>query len=105
MVMKGCPVSCMVLGIFVGLLVAGSAFAVEIITEEDLVQTTNLEQKLIKVADNAMFLLDASSSMNSKCNDTGETCWQVVRKFLATRNSHFPSIGHKFGIYLYTPWK
>jgi len=103
--MKTGPISRMVPGIFVGLLVAGSAFAAEILTEEDLVQTTTLTQKLVKVADNAVFLLDASSSMNSKFEDTGQTSWSAVRQFLAARNAQFPSIGHKFGIYLYTPWK
>jgi len=103
--MKVSPISRIVLGIFVGLLVAGSAFAVEIITEEDLVQTVKLEEKLVRVADNAMFLLDASSSMNDKFGDTGQTQWQLVRQLLVERNSHFPAIGHKFGIYLYTPWK
>ena len=103
--MKVSPISRIVLGIFVGLLVARSAFAVEIITEEDLVQTVNLEEKLVRVADNAMFLIDASSSMNDKFGDTGQTQWQLVRQFLVERNSHFPTIGHKFGIYLYTPWK
>jgi hypothetical protein len=44
MVMKVSPISRIVLGIFVGLLVARSAFAVEVITEEDLVQTVNLEE-------------------------------------------------------------
>jgi OOP family OmpA-OmpF porin len=95
----------MVPGIFVGLLVVGPAFAAEIITEEDLVQTVNLEQKLVKVADNAVFMLDASSSMNSKFEDTGQTSWNLVRQFLTARNSQFPTMGHKFGIYLYTPWK
>jgi OmpA-OmpF porin, OOP family len=103
--MKVNPISRIVLGTFVGLLVAGSALAVEIITEEDLVQTVIQEEKLVRVADNAMFLLDASSSMNDKFGDTGQTQWQLMRKFLAERNSHFPAIGHKFGIYLYTPWK
>jgi hypothetical protein len=75
MVMKMNPISRIVLGIFVGLFVAGSAFAVEVIVEEDLVQTVNLEEKLVRVADNAMFLLDASSSMNDKFGDTGKTQW------------------------------
>jgi hypothetical protein len=96
MVMKVSPISRIVLGIFVGLLVARSAFAVEVITEEDLVQTVNLEEKLVRVADNAMFLIDASSSMNDKFEDTGQTQWQLVRQFLAERNSHFPAIGHKW---------
>ena len=103
--MKTTPLSRMVLGIFVGLLVAGSALAAEIITEDDLVQTTNLEQKLVKVADNAVFMLDASSSMNGKFGDTGQTSWSLVRQFLTARNAHYPNLGQKFGIYLYTPWK
>ena len=52
-----------------------------------------------------MFMLDGSSSMNSKYGDTGQTQWQLVRQFLTARNAHFPAMGHKFGIYLYTPWK
>jgi OmpA-OmpF porin, OOP family len=104
--MKASPIpGSMVLGIFVGLLGAGSACAVEIITAEDISQGTISEQDLVKVADNAVFLLDASSSMNSKFEDTGQTSWNLVRQFLIARNSYFPNIGHKFGIYLYTPWK
>ena len=86
--MKVSPISRIVLGVFVCLLVAGSAFAVEVIVE-GLGRTVNLEEKLVRVADNAMFLLDASSSMNDKFGDTGKTQWQLMRQFLAERNSHF----------------
>ena len=103
--MKVTPLSRMILGICVGLLVAGSALAAEIITEDDLVQTTNLEHKLVKVADNAVFLLDASGSMNGKFEDTDQSSWSLVRQFLTARNAHYPNLGQKFGIYLYTPWK
>ena len=91
------------LGIVVGVLAAQSTWAVEVITREDVIQGT--ESDLVKVADNAVFMLDASSSMNDKYSDTGQSRWDLVRKFINERNSSFPSLGYQVGIYLYTPWK
>jgi OOP family OmpA-OmpF porin len=91
--------------IFLGGLVAPPVMAVEIIMEEDLVQGIIVKEQLIRVADNAIFLLDTSSSMNEKFRDTGKSKLELVSNEFKKRNSYFPDIGHKFGIYTYTSWE
>ena len=94
----------MVLGILAGLVVAGSARAqTQIETKEDVVKGT--DQELVRMADNAIFLLDSSSSMTDTYKDTGLTNWNLVRQFMAARNANFPDLGMKVAIYRYTPWK
>jgi OOP family OmpA-OmpF porin len=91
--------------VVVGSLVASPLFAVEIITREDIVNNVVKKDQLIKVADNAIFLLDTSSSMNDEFGDTGKPGIQVVKSELKSRNAYFPEIGHNMGIYTYTGWK
>ncbi len=88
-----------------GGLVALPALAVEIITKEDLVNHVVKKEQLVRVADNAIFLLDTSSSMNDKFGDTDKTLIQVETAVLKDRNSYFPDLGHKVGIYTFTGWK
>jgi OmpA-OmpF porin, OOP family len=85
--------------------IASPLFAVEIITREDLVNNVVKEEQLVKVADNAIFLLDTSSSTNDKFGDTGMPIVQVMKNELKNRNSYFPDIGHNMGIYTYTGWQ
>ena len=59
--------------ILAGLLIALPASAAEIITAEDLRQKVITEKHLVRVADNALFILDASSSMNKKYKQTGKS--------------------------------
>ena len=54
-----------------GGLVASPLFAVEIITRDDIVNNVVTKDQLVKVADNAILLLDTSSSSNDKFGDTG----------------------------------
>jgi len=93
------------LAAFLGGLVAAPVLALEIITEEDMVQGVITEDQLVRVVDNAIFMLDTSSSMNEEFKDTGKTKIELVSSVFKKRNSYFPEIGHKFGIYTYTPWK
>jgi OOP family OmpA-OmpF porin len=79
--------------------------ALEVVTEEDLVQGIVVEDQLVKVAENAIFLLDTSSSMTEEFRDSGKTKRELVENEFKKRNSYFPNIGHKFGIYVYTPWE
>lgn len=90
------------LGIF-GLAV--NAWALEIITKEDLRQEIIVNLDLIKMADNAIILFDSSSSMNKPFKNTGMTRYDVAKKLLMERNEYFPDLGYTFGLYLYTPWK
>jgi len=95
-------------GIFFGVLgclVALPLHAVEIITKEDLVNNVVKKEQLVKVADNAIFLLDTSSSMNDEFRGTKETNIQAVARVINGRNSYFPEIGHQMGIFTYTPWE
>jgi outer membrane protein OmpA-like peptidoglycan-associated protein len=94
----------MSLGVFAGLFMAGAVSAAEIITAEDFKQEIVVSEQLVRVADNALFLLDGSSSMNKKFGDTGKSAYRVVLDELKKRNASFPDLGHKFGIYIYTEW-
>lgn len=86
-------------------LVAMPALAVEIVTEEDLIEGTIVENQLVRLADNAIFLLDTSSSMDEKFRETGKSKLELVSTQMSKRMSYFPNIGYNFGIYTYTPWK
>jgi len=88
-----------------GTLVAPSLLAVEIITREDIVNNVVKKDQLVRLADNAIFFLDTSSSTNAKYGDTGKPVVQVVKSELQSRNSYFPDLGYNMGIYTYTDWQ
>jgi OOP family OmpA-OmpF porin len=88
-----------------GYLTALPLSAVEVLTKEDFVKGIVKEEQLVKTADNAIFVLDTSSSMNDKFEDTGKTKLELVMSEFKSRNTYFPNLGHYFGIYTYTPWK
>ncbi len=91
---------------FVGLwLVSSSAGAFEIITQKDIIQGVIVTEDLIKTADNAIILFDASSSMAKPYKDSGQSRYEVAKQMLMERNTYFPDMGHQIGLYLYTPWK
>ena len=81
------------------------AAAVEIVLEEDLVEEVILTEQLVRVADNAIFMLDTSTSMDEEFRDTGKSKLQLVNDEFIKRAAYFPEIGHQFGIYSYTRWK
>lgn len=89
----------------VGCLIALPLFAVEVVTQEDLVTGVIKKEQLVRVADNAIFLLDTSSSTDDKFGDTGKPIVQVMKSELKSRNAYFPDIGHNIGIYTFTGWK
>ena len=91
-------------GLLAGLFTVGIASAAEIIVAEDFKQKTVIEDQLVKVADNAIFLLDTSKSMEEEFGNTGMSAHQVVLEEFKKRNAYFPDLGHNFGIYKYTPW-
>ena len=94
-----------VLGIILSGFVAVDAGAIEIIVEEDLVQEVIDEVDLIKTADNAIILFDASGSMAKPYKDSGMSHYQVAVETLKERNAIMPELGWNMGLYLYTPWK
>jgi OOP family OmpA-OmpF porin len=79
--------------------------AIEVITQEDLVTGAITKEQLVKVADNAVFLLDTSSSMNDDFADTDKPMIQVVYDEFKRRNSYFPDLGYTFTIVEYTGWE
>jgi OOP family OmpA-OmpF porin len=89
---------CLVAGI------AGPVWAAEIITEEDIKQGIITEEHLVRVADNALFILDTSRSMNKPLAGTDKPRYDAIVQEFQSRNSYFPEIGHKFGVYLADPW-
>ena len=93
-------------GVFMAVCMFGmKAWGFEILTETDLVRQTVKTVHLYKMADNAIFLIDASSSMKKKYKNTGRTRYQIMVDTLKERNEYLPDLGYNFGIYLYTPWK
>mgnify|MGYP001822837183 CR=1 FL=1 len=86
-------------------LVALPASALEILTEEDFINGIVVEDQLVPLADNAIFLLDTSSSMNDEFRDTGMSQLEFITEQFKQRTGYFPEIGINFGIYEYTPWK
>ncbi len=87
------------------LLVSMPAVAAEIITKEDLVQKVIRVEQLIRLTDNAIFLIDTSSSMNEKYRDTGKSRLEALVAEFKDRNTYLPELGYNFGLYVYTPWK
>jgi len=88
-----------------GVLLATPGLAAEIITAEDFKQFIVTETHLVRLADNAIFLFDASSSMAQPFRNAGKSKYDLVVQEFTSRNGYFPEIGHTFGLYLYTPWK
>jgi outer membrane protein OmpA-like peptidoglycan-associated protein len=93
-----------VLGFMLPGFAAVDAGAIEILTEEDFAQEVIDEVSLIKTADNAIILFDASSSMAKPYKDTGMSRYEVAVKTLKERNDILPNLGWNIGLYLYTPW-
>jgi len=89
----------------VGGALALPAFAVEVVTQEDLVKGVVTSAQLVKVADNAVFLLDTSSSMNDDLAGTQTPMIQAVSNELKKRNAWFPDVGINMGFYIFTGWK
>lgn len=79
--------------------------AAEILTVEDFKQKIVTIDQLVKTADNAIFLFDASRSTNRPFKNTGMTHIEAAAKIFKERNSWFPEMGHNFGLYLYSPFR
>jgi OOP family OmpA-OmpF porin len=79
--------------------------ALEVVTEQDLIEGVILKDQLVRVADNAIFMIDTSSSTNREFRDSGKSILQITTAEFQKRNNYFPEIGHQFGLYIYTPWE
>ena len=98
-------IASLILGMILTGLIAMDVQAIEILTEEDFQEKVVIKEQLIKTADNAIILFDASSSMNTAYKDTGMTRYEIAKKTLRERNQNFPDLGHNIGFYVYTKWK
>ncbi len=87
-----------------GLVVASTATAFEIITEEDVQQKTLTEEMFIKLADNFIVLYDASGSMADQFKE-GITKLDAERRIMLQQNIILPELGYNAGLYKFTPFK
>lgn len=81
-----------------------NACSLELITKDVTRQKVISTSDLIKLADNAIFLFNTSSSMDEPYKDSGTTKYQILIETLKKRNSHFPDLGHNIGLYVNMPW-
>jgi len=95
----------LVCGLMLAGLMATRVQAFDVLLQEDFVQRTVVKESLIKTAENAIILFDASSSMGKPYGDTDMSRLEIAKKTLRERNAYFPELGHQIGLYLYTPWK
>jgi OOP family OmpA-OmpF porin len=87
------------------LFIVTAAPAIEVLTEEEILGTdVAVRKRLVKAADNAIYLFDASAAMQAKFLDPTMSRYDIARKFMKDRNEVFPDLGYNFGLYLYTPW-
>ena len=91
-----------VLAATLGCLIAPATFAAEIVTKREIVNNILRTEHLVKVADNGIFFLDTSSSTNKVYPASGKTIAETMKMELNDRNTWFPDLGHKIGIYTYT---
>lgn len=94
-----------VMGILLSMLITGSVWAAEILTEQDFKQYIVTTTHLVKTADNGIILFDASSSMKRPFLKTGRSTYEVAVDQLRAAGSRFPEMGHNIGVYLYSRWK
>jgi OOP family OmpA-OmpF porin len=99
------PTSPRIIVVILSMLVSMPALAAEIITAEDIVEKVIPIEMLVPMTDNAIFMLDTSSSMGDEYKDTGKSRLELVMDQLEKRNAYIPELGYKFGFYVYTPWK
>ena len=98
-------ISTLVCGVILMGLTATDVQAFEVLTKEDFVQKIVVKEHLIKTAENAIILFDASGSMNKLFLDTNMSRYEIAKKALKERIAYFPELGHNVGLYVYTRWK
>jgi OOP family OmpA-OmpF porin len=82
-----------------------AAPAIEVLTEEQILGIdVAVRKRLVKTADNAIYLFDASAAMQAKFLDPTMSRYDIARMFMKDRNETFPDLGYNFGLYLYTPF-
>lgn len=97
-------ITTLVCGVILMGLNATTARAFEVLTKKDFVENIVVTEQLIKTADNAIILFDASGSMSNPYLNTEMSRYEVAKETLKERNAYFPDLGHNIGLYVYTPW-
>ena len=90
--------------ITIGLVMASSTVAFEIITAEDVKQNTVTEDMFIKLVDNFIVLYDASGSMADEFKD-GIQKLDAELRIMQQQNIILPELGYNAGLYKFTPFK
>jgi OOP family OmpA-OmpF porin len=93
-----------VCGVILTGLIATDVQAFEVLTKDDFVQKIVVKKHLIKMADNAIILFDASGSMKDPYLDTDMTRYEVAKQTLKERNTYLPDLGYNLGLYVYNRW-
>jgi OOP family OmpA-OmpF porin len=93
-----------VCGVILTGLFATDVQAFEVLTKDDFVQKIVVKKHLIKMADNAIILFDASGSMKDPYLDTDMTRYEVAKQTLKERNTYLPDLGYNLGLYVYNRW-
>jgi len=87
---------------------AVQAFALEVITKQDIIEKRVTKDRLVKLVDNFVVLFDSSNSMNypyKEDKSLGETKYDVAKTIMKQRENMVPDLGYQAGFYLFTPWK
>jgi OOP family OmpA-OmpF porin len=96
----------MVLGLVLPGMMATQSAALEIITEEDILQETVTKEDFIKLADNFIILVDTSESMAAKWKKGAEKSkLEIAKEILTSREQALPDLGFNAGLYSFSPFK
>jgi OOP family OmpA-OmpF porin len=83
-----------------------TAYAAEIIYQEDIIQNVVTKDVLVRTADNVIVLVDASSSMEFIHRKYKKTNYEMEKAALGAGYSRLPDLGYNVGIYNFSPsWK
>ena len=77
--------------------------AAEIVYQDDISQNLVTKDVLVRAADNAIVLMDGSSSMEGIDPKYKKTHYELAKQALAAGNMRLPDLGYNIGIYLFSP--
>ena len=96
----------MVLWLVLPGMMATQSAALEIITEDDILQETVTKEDFIKLADNFIILVDTSESMAAKWKKGAEKSkLEIAKEILTSREQALPDLGYNAGLYSFSPFK
>ncbi len=90
----------------IALVVPAAVQAAEIITREDIVQKTIVEDQFIKMADNFIILFDTSASMGDRWKKGAtKSKLEIAKEILQNGDKRIPDLGYNAGLYTFSPFK